>query len=120
MSELIGESMHDEESKLDTLLESYRSACPDVEPSANFMPALWQKIEARRSFWFVFQREARAVMTASAALFLLLLVLNLFSGSQAHLTPSSYADALMADHTAEQTDYTEAIRGAVTPADASR
>ena len=102
--------MTDENSGLDTLLEAYRGACPDVDPSANFMPAIWQKIEARRSFWFVFQREARAVMTASAALFLLLLVLNFFSASQSYLAASTYADALMADHTAEETYYTEAIR----------
>ncbi len=102
--------MIDEDSGLDTLLGAYRRACPDVEPTANFMPAIWQKIEARRSFWFVFQREARAVMTASAALFVLLLVLNFFSGSQSHWAASTYADALMADHTAEKTYYTEAIR----------
>lgn len=102
--------MIDEDSGLDTLLERYRDACPDTEPGANFMPALWQRIEARRSFWWVFQREARAVMTASAALFVVLLVLNIFSGSQSHLAASTYADALMADHTAEKTDYTEAIR----------
>jgi len=103
--------MNGDDSALDTLLEAYRSACPDIEPGGNFMPAIWQKIDARRSFWFVFQREARAVMTASAALFLVLLVLNLFSGSQSLATAPSYADALMADHTAEQTYYTEAIRG---------
>lgn len=103
-------SMSDEDSGLNTLLETYRYACPEVEPSANFMPAVWQGIEARRSFWFVFHREARAVMTASAALSVLLLVLNFFSGSQSHLAASTYADALMADHTAEKTYYTEAIR----------
>ena len=102
--------MSGEESGLDGLLQAYRTACPDPEPSANFMPGIWHKIEARRSFWFVFQREARALMTASAALFLVLLVLNLFSGSQNHLMASSYADALMAEHTAEATYYTEAIR----------
>jgi hypothetical protein len=106
--------MTDEDSGLNTLLETYRRACPDIEPSAGFMPAVWQRIEARRSFWFVFQREARAVMTASAALFLVLLVLNFFSSSQSHLAVSTYADALMAEHTAEKTYYTEAIHS--TPA----
>lgn len=102
--------MIDDDSGLDTLLGAYRSACLDLEPTAAFMPVLWQKIEARRSFWFVFQREARAVMTACAALCVVLLVLNFFSGSQNHLAASTYADALMADHTAEKTYYTEAIR----------
>jgi alkyl hydroperoxide reductase subunit AhpF len=111
--------MIDEDFKLDTLLKAYRDACPDTEPAANFMPVLWQKIEARRSFWFAFQREARAVMTASAALFVVLLVLNLFSGSQSHLTASTYADALMAEHTAEKTYYTEAIRSTPGPSEVS-
>jgi hypothetical protein len=106
--------MIDEDARLDHWLETYRAACPDVEPGANFMPALWQAIEARRSFWFVFQREARALVTACAAVFVVLLFLNLFSGSQALPMPPSYADALMADHGAEQTYYTEAIRS--TPA----
>ena len=111
--------MIDEDSGLNTLLEKYRYACPDVEPSANFMPAIWQGIAARRSFWFVFQREARAVMTASAALFVVLLVLNFFSGSQNHLAASTYADALMDDHTAEKTYYTEAIRSTPAASEAS-
>jgi hypothetical protein len=109
--------MIDDDSGLDNFFEAYRAACPDVEPTPGFMPVVWQKIEARRSFWFVFQREARAVVTASAALFVVLLVLNLFSGSQTHLTASTYADALMADHTAERTYYTEAIRSAPGPED---
>jgi len=102
--------MTNDDSGLDKLFQSYRAACPDVEPEANFMPRLWQKIEARHSFGFVFQRLCRPVMTASAALFLLLLVLNFISAPQAHLLAPSYADALMADHTAETTYYTEAIR----------
>jgi hypothetical protein len=106
--------MTDEDARLDTLFEAYRAACPDVEPSSSFMPGMWQSIEARRSFWFVFQREARALVTACAAVFVVLLFLNLFSGSPGLPMPSSYADALMADHTAEQLYYTEAIRS--TPA----
>jgi len=93
------------------MLADYRAACPEIEPTVNFMPVLWQRIEGRRGFWFVFQREGRAVMTASAALCVVLLVLNFFYASQTRLNPPTYADALMADHTAEMTYYTEAIRG---------
>jgi hypothetical protein len=102
--------MVDHDSRLDALFQRYRVACPDVEPSANFMPRTWMKIEARRSFWFVFERLARTAMTACAALCLLLLALNVYSASHAVLSAPSYTDALMAEHTAEQTDYTEAIR----------
>lgn len=35
------------EEKLDWLWKAYRAACPAPEPTANFMPGLWSKIEAR-------------------------------------------------------------------------
>jgi hypothetical protein len=72
------------------------------------MPQLWEKIESRRSFWFVFQGLARTAMTASTAVCLLLLILNFVAAPQSHLP--TYTDALAADHSAEQTYYAEAIR----------
>ena len=36
------------ERKLASLWAKYREACPDPDPSPEFMPELWQKIEARR------------------------------------------------------------------------
>jgi hypothetical protein len=102
--------MTNDDSQLDELFKRYRAACPDVEPQVNFMPEIWQKIETRHSFSFLFRRLARTAFSASAALCLLLLVLNLISSQQAHLLAPTYVDALMADHTAEKTYYTEAIR----------
>ena len=106
--------MTGDESQLDELFRNYRAACPEVEPSVHFARGVWQKIETRHSFWFVFQRGAQTVMTASAALCVLLLMLNLFSSTQSRAGEPTYVDALMAEHTAEKTYYTEAIRG--TPA----
>ena len=37
------------EARLDDLFHAYREACPDPEPSVNFMPAMWAKIEARQA-----------------------------------------------------------------------
>lgn len=102
--------MTNDDSGLNNLFERYRSACTEIEASVNFMPSIWQKIEARHSFRFVFQRLARPLMAGSAALVLLLLILNLVSGQHTRLTAPSYVDALLADHTAEKTYYTEAIR----------
>jgi anti-sigma-K factor RskA len=36
------------EDRLNALWAEYREACPDPEPSAQFMPQLWQRIEANR------------------------------------------------------------------------
>lgn len=96
------------ESELDDVFGRYKAACGDIEPSVNFMPVLWQKIEARHSFWFVFERLGKAAMTASAAVCLLLLVLNFVATPKDHLGPT-YTDALMADHSAERTYYAEGI-----------
>ena len=102
--------MKNDDRGLDDLWERYRAACPDLEPSANFMPRLWERIEGRRhSFWFAFQDLARAAITAATALCLLFMLLNFIAVPENHLAPS-YADALAADHSAENTYYTEAIR----------
>jgi len=100
--------MNQDESGLDGLFQKYRSAFPEVEPGPLFMPTLWQKIEARHSFWSVFQGFARTAMAGCAALALLLLALNLVSPQQG-LTSPSYTDALVADHSAEKMYYAESV-----------
>ncbi len=62
---------HDE--KLDALFRAF-AACPTPEPSANFMPTLWQKIEARQTFTFSFRRMANTFAAAAVALTLALSV----------------------------------------------
>jgi hypothetical protein len=52
-------------SHLDGLFQAYRQACPDPEPSVNFMPELWAKIEARQSSTTIFNRMAKALVTAA-------------------------------------------------------
>ncbi|HEX4809237.1 MAG TPA: hypothetical protein VH325_09920 [Bryobacteraceae bacterium] len=101
--------MNIDDPKLDRLFQLYGASCPDVEPGANFMPVLWQKIERRRSFTFTFQRVARALATASVAIAMLLGGLNLAASRKTIIAPT-YADALAADHTVEKVYYTEAIR----------
>src|SRR5438045_4377709 len=101
-------AMTNNDRKLNDLIQKYSTTCPEIEGSASFMPKLWEKIENRRSFWFAFQGLTRAAMTASTALCVLLLILNFIAARQSHLL--TYADALAADATPEQTYYTEAIR----------
>ncbi len=98
--------MTDNDSGLDALFGAYRDACPEIDPDALFMPKLWQRIEARHSFWNVFQVFARTAMAGCAALALLLLAMNLVGTSQ--VVPS-YTDALVADHSAEKTYYAESV-----------
>jgi len=59
---------HGDEERLDVLFRAYRNACPTPEASANFMPDLWQRIEARQGFLFSFRRLANALVPVAVAL----------------------------------------------------
>ena len=58
--------------ELQQLFKSYGEFHRDPDPSVNFMPGLWAKIEARRSPWFAMQRMARLVVAGALAAALLM------------------------------------------------
>ena len=59
--------------KLDGFFAEYRMACPDPEPSANFMPGMWKRIEARRTATLsVFRHWAQVCVMATVAATLLI------------------------------------------------
>jgi hypothetical protein len=61
--------MHgNDEERLDALFRAYHDACRAPEPSANFMPTIWARIESRQNFTFSFRRMASAFVTAAVAL----------------------------------------------------
>lgn len=104
--------MNSDNSRLDALFARYRAACPDPEPSVDFMPRLWARIEAPRSFSFAFQRLGRFLLTGSAVACLLLGALNFMPRASVSSTRNGYAtytDALSADTTVERTYYSESI-----------
>ena len=62
----------DASQKLDALWAEYRSLTPDPDASAQFMPNLWQKIEARRvDPVFIFRRFAKICVMATVAVILI-------------------------------------------------
>ncbi|MBI3279009.1 MAG: hypothetical protein HYZ57_04105 [Acidobacteria bacterium] len=61
--------------ELDPLWAAYRAAVPDPEPSANFMPQLWTRIEAQQRVTYVFGRLGRLFVTAAAACCLIMSLL---------------------------------------------
>jgi hypothetical protein len=85
--------------QLDSLFHAYRGACPDPEPSVNFMPEMWTKIEAREASSTIFNRMAKALVTAALGASV---VMGLLSASYSQpAIPSSdgtYVQALAADH----------------------
>lgn len=69
-SELQGEESLPGE--LAALFGSYRDAHPDAEGSANFMPGLWARIDARRRYNWTFRRLTRAFVTMSGVVCLVI------------------------------------------------
>jgi len=102
------DNLGSDETRLDTLFAAYRDACPDPEPSANFMPQLWQKIEAREQTSTIFGRLARNLVTAALALSVVLgLAVSL--SSMAALPSESYVEVLAEDQARESLDYFEPV-----------
>jgi hypothetical protein len=102
------DNLGSDETRLDTLFAAYRDACPDPEPSASFMPQLWQKIEAREQTSTIFGRLARNLVTAALALSVVLgLAVSL--SSMAALPSESYVEVLAEDQARESLDYFEPV-----------
>jgi hypothetical protein len=91
-----------DDANLDALFQAYRDACEAPEPSSNFMPMLWQRIEARQRYSFFFGRLAQGIVTAAVALCLAMAAYL----SIPHRTPAfyteSYVEALAGGSTVDQ------------------
>ena len=88
--------------ELQQSFKSYGEFHGPVEPSADFMPGLWAKIEAKRSPWFALQRMARMVVAGAmaAALVMGVVLIPLMESSR---PAGFYADVVAHDdHSADQ------------------
>ncbi|MGA3016931.1 MAG: hypothetical protein ABSF62_07405 [Bryobacteraceae bacterium] len=93
-----------DEERLDALLRAYRDACPTPEASANFMPALWGRIESRQSFTFSFRHMANGFVTAAVALTIALGVYMSMPHSIAVASSETYLEALADAHPLDAPD----------------
>jgi anti-sigma-K factor RskA len=93
----IPEQIRQADTQLDELFLAYREACPDPEPSVNFTPELWARIEAREVSTNLFGRMAKALVTAAlAATVILGLMVSTFSHNESQFN-GTYIEALRAD-----------------------
>jgi hypothetical protein len=85
--------------RLDGLFAAYRDACPDPEPSPDFMPRLWERIEGRRQTLeiFAWRRWAEAFLSLAAVACLLIVVLQVLPPSTSAYLRSTYIDQLSED-----------------------
>jgi hypothetical protein len=97
----------DMDRQLDSLFQAYKEACPEVEGSANFMPNLWQKIEARQSMSLSMARFGRWFVSAAAAL-CLVMSLMLISPMSQSASSVSYVEALDDEQSHELMAYADA------------
>src|ERR1700744_1740035 len=86
------------EFRLDELFRVYRDACPTPDVSANFMPALWARIEAREVFTNWFGRVAKALVTAALAASVILGMMISSTNQSSAFFNATFVDALRADH----------------------
>jgi hypothetical protein len=84
--------------RLSRLFGQYRDACPEMAGSPDFVPRLWQQIEARQSFGRRVGRLARGFIGLAAASCAVMLFLLIDPGSQAGFYDSSYVDVLASAH----------------------
>src|SRR5579862_10018200 len=93
------------ENKLDAVWAAYKEACPDPEPSAEFMPKLWSRIEARRtSTLSIFRRLSQICVMATVALTLLMTVVLIPHLQKLPVYSATYVDVLAADLGIDYTD----------------
>src|SRR5271163_1144579 len=90
------------DAQLNAMFAEYRMACPDPEPSADFMPAMWKRIEARRvQTVSVFRHWAQACVMATVALTVLIgaVLIPRFQSDPA--SNASYVEALLSEHSSD-------------------
>ncbi len=102
------------EERLDALFRAYRE-CPTPEPSVNFMPELWARIESRQRFSFSFRRMAGAFVTAALALLVALGVLMSRPNFNQYYS-QTYVDALAEANNLDTPD----LAGSLLPVDLGR
>jgi hypothetical protein len=101
----------DRQPQLDRIFTNYKEACGSPEPSANFMPMLWTKIEARQSKGLLFERIARTfVASTMAACGMLGVLLMLPTQQPSAFFSSSYVEAIATANAHETAPYLEPVR----------
>ena len=103
--------------EINGLLAQYRDAMSDPEPSAQFMPKLWTRIEARRGFTLRVKRFAQMFVAGAAALCLVMMGALVLPTYQKVPVQGSYVDILAEAHPAETLADLGIVRD---PADATR
>jgi len=87
--------------ELEQLFGQYKRAVPDPDASANFMPELWRKIEARQSLVVRVRRLTQVFVAAAAAICLVFAIFLATPNTDSQNINGTYVDVLAEAHPAE-------------------
>ncbi len=87
--------------ELHALFAKYKAAVPDPDPSVNFMPELWRKIEARQNLIVRVRKLTHVFVGAAAAVCLLFAMIEIVPGASRPELHGTYVDVLAAAHPAD-------------------
>ncbi len=108
---MMSENYANRELHLNQIFENYRGACGAPEGAVNFMPNLWAKIEARQSKRLSFERVAKVLAGAAAALSLALgMFLAVPSQQPSAFFSGSYVEAIASEHASEFGTFSAPLR----------
>ena len=94
--------------RLDHLFRAYRSATEFGDAGPDFMPAVWQRIEARRKSSFLVERLARVFTTATVALAVAAGLFVAFAPQRPQ--DESWVETLANQHLAQNASYYEPVQ----------
>jgi hypothetical protein len=100
--------MMSDDERLDVILREYGRLCACPEPSRNFMPELWERIEGRRRFTTLVGRFTSGFVTAAVVLSMGLVYLSI-PAEPGSLPPATYVEVLDADHATQNLDFFEPV-----------
>ena len=100
--------MNRDDRQLDELFAADKRACHAPAPGAGLMPALWGKIDARRSFMRSLRRWTGGFLTAAVVVCLLMVVyLAIPRWTEPPLDSTTYVDALEGNGSPEMLAYAD-------------
>lgn len=88
-------------SELSGLFAKYKTVVEDPDPSVNFMPELWRKIEARQSMLTRVRRLTQVFVGTAAAVSLLFAMIEVVPFGSHPEVHSNYVDVLAAANPAD-------------------
>ena len=92
--------------ELKNLMAAYRQSLPDPEPSAQFMPGVWRRIEGRKTSG-VFLRRLTEGFVAAAVVMVLVVSMLISSVQPSPMSTTAYVDVLAASQGDENAAFAE-------------